>query len=108
MQADPASHDATQSPYDTLNELFKAHPPSTLKEMDIVPPMSSENDLDGLFSPFLLMEGNLGVPANVIPEVYKKAYKEFFRFGAMIRNTDKLKQLGNDGQLALHTFLFRS
>ncbi|KAJ3064335.1 hypothetical protein HDU98_012235 [Podochytrium sp. JEL0797] len=66
--------------FETFARLLTAHPPSTLTEFGFVPPVASLSPLPETdpFSPFVIVEGNLGVPANAIPGLCRASHKVFF------------------------------
>ncbi|KAJ3408756.1 Protein prenyltransferase alpha subunit repeat-containing protein 1 [Chytridiales sp. JEL 0842] len=82
------------APYQILIDLLHAHPPSTLKEMDIV--HSLLIDPSSAFAPFVLVDGYLGVPGNIVPLLYKKASMVFFGYKSVIRDMDALSKLAVD------------
>ncbi|KAI8619720.1 hypothetical protein BC830DRAFT_1102770 [Chytriomyces sp. MP71] len=59
-----------------FGQLIAAHPPSTLNDFGFMPP---SEDKEGPYAPFVLVEGNLGVPANWIEPLCHLSHSIYFR-----------------------------
>ncbi|KAJ3130976.1 Protein prenyltransferase alpha subunit repeat-containing protein 1 [Physocladia obscura] len=64
--------------YTTFQRLMDTNPPSTMIDFGFTPPTSLQASHDFEFSPFLLVEKNLGVPANAIEPLMRYAHFVFF------------------------------
>ncbi|KAJ3285493.1 Protein prenyltransferase alpha subunit repeat-containing protein 1 [Rhizoclosmatium sp. JEL0117] len=65
--------------YSTFSRLLKANPASALIDFGFVPPVASLESQESSYHPFLLIEGNLGVPANAIPPLCRFSHSVFFK-----------------------------
>ncbi|KAI9324286.1 hypothetical protein DFJ73DRAFT_802564 [Zopfochytrium polystomum] len=68
----------------SLDALFASHPAGTLVDLGISPPTASASTADraeepaGSFHPFIVVEGNLGIPADVVEPLFRHAHAAFF------------------------------
>jgi hypothetical protein len=86
----------------TLQKLFAQHPVGELVDLGFTPPavplsfdldkdedeQSGCHDQTESYAPFVVVEGNLGIPANAVEPLYRAAYQRFFELRPIINQVE--------------------